>query len=217
MLDHGPLALGTLAALLQVAGYLAYKLGKSKPNVSTWAIWTVMAGLNAATFMQISSVAHALQYIAGTVATFLTFGSMLWERRFGWPNPLDVAVAAICAAGLVVWRLSGDATYANVVLLVAVLLSFVPTVRGVCHDSSREVPLPWVLWTSAYAVQVLNNAIHWNGNPVTVANPLVLFIAHGVLVPLSRRRRGGTKHTGPTATDPDTRAADTGSGTEPRR
>jgi len=191
-----PWILGTLAALLHGTGYVLYniqtKRGQSRPNIVSWSIWAFMAGLNAFSFAEISSLAHALQYMVGTFAATITFILSFWWGRFTWPSRKEIAVFFICVVAVFIWWSQKDAGLANLLGCTAFLISFQPTFMGVYRDPHKEKPLAWNVWSLAFAVNLTNNIVCWQGDAVSIINPALLLVCHWSIASLSRpgRKRG---------------------------
>lgn len=187
-----PWILGITAALLHGAGYVIYnvqaKKGDSKPNIVSWFIWALMAGLNATSFSGVTDIPHALQYMVGTFAAILTFVLALRWRRFDWPETIELVILVLCLASMAMWYGFKDASFANAIVLVPFLISFWPTWRGVRENPRNEKPLAWNMWSLAFAVNLTNNLVTWNGKWMSIINPLILLLCHWSIVYLSRTR-----------------------------
>lgn len=192
-MEQLPWILGILAALLHGVGYILYnmqsKKGTSKPNIVSWSIWAFMAGLNLLSFAEVTSFAHALQYVVGTLAAIVTFVLALLWGRFDWPSKREAAIFVICLISVGVWQSFDSASAANLIFLVALLVSFYPTFMGVYKDPTKEKATSWIVWTTAFAVNLLNNILSWNGDPVSVINPIILLVLHASIWILSRKVR----------------------------
>ena len=189
-----PWILGVLAALLHAAGYVTYNIQSKKkdstPNTVSWFIWALMAGLNLSSFAQITDIPHALQYVVGTIAAIVTFILALYWRRFAWPEPIEWFVLVFCLITMGLWGTFKDASIANAFVLFFPLLGSIwPTFDGVRRDPFKETSLAWWIWTAAFAVNLLNNALSWNDKWMSVVNPIVLLVCHGSIAWLSREAR----------------------------
>lgn len=188
-----PWILGVAAALLHAAGYIIYnvqtKKNDSTPNVVSWFIWALMAGLNASSFTGVTDVPHALQYMVDTFAAIATFLLALRWQRFDWPEPVEWFVLALCLVSMGLWYHYKDASIANATLLIPFFISFWPTLDWVRKDLYKEKSLAWWVWTAAFAVNLANNGLSWNGHWMSVVNPTILLVCHWSIAHLSRETR----------------------------
>ena len=193
-MENTQLTLGLLAAAIHVVAYFIYNLqarsGKSKPKASSWSIWTLLAGLNALTYNDATNDVYAtFQFFAGSVACFLTFLYLLVTHRFGWPGKKELKIFAICIAAIVVWQVFHSASWANLIVLLALVVSFKPTLDAVLADPDVETPLSWVLWTTAFAITIANKSIGWDGAIIGFIMPSIAMLVHGSVAVLSRKAR----------------------------
>lgn len=188
------IVLGIMAALLHGVAYVLYniqaKKGKSKPNIATWVIWAFLAILNAFFFHKMSGdFVTALQFFMGSVACTVTFFYVLITGKFSWPKSDEWAVLALGLVASLVWWIFKSATGANMVVVIAFLISFFPTFKGVWQDPFKEAPLPWLIWTVAFLITTSNVILRWNEQPLALVIPIVLFMTHGGIAILCTNKR----------------------------
>ena len=187
------IALGLTAALLHGVAFILYnvqtKLGKSSPNVASWSIWAFLATLNALSYREMTGdVVATLQFFTGSVGCILTFLYVLTIGKFSWLKPREWGLFALGILATLVWWKFRSATGANMIVLVAVIISFVPTFEGVWRDPFKETPRSWILWTLAFLVATTNVVLR-DGKPIALLTPVVLLIAHGGIAVLSTQKR----------------------------
>jgi SET domain len=157
--------LGGLAAIAQIAAYLVYlhlfRAGKIEPNGTSWLMFAYGTAL--LVFLEVRNGAAwfelALPVACGTmsvIVSVLCFRSNAVEPAdgveklaFGADLSLTIAYLAVALA------VSGQSKYAVAFLVAGNLTaftSFAPLVRSTWHSPSREQPLPWMMWTVAYAL-----------------------------------------------------------------
>lgn len=188
------LVLGILAAVLHGAAYVLYiiqtKQGQSKPNVVSWSIWAFLATLNAFLFREVSGdTVAALQFFTGSVAAILTFSFALVMGKFSWLKPIEWTMFVLGLAAAAVWWFLRSVNSAYLIVLVAFIISFIPTFMGVWRDPSKETPRSWIIWTAACVVTTTNVILLWNDEPFALLTPIVLIFAHGSIAVLSRKKR----------------------------
>lgn len=75
------------------------------------------------------------------------------------------------------------------VVVIAFLISFFPTFKGVWQDPFKEAPLPWLIWTVAFLITTSNVILRWNEQPLALVIPIVLFMTHGGIAILCTNKR----------------------------
>jgi len=153
------------AALLHATAYTLYALqvlaNDSVPNPATWSIWAVLAVVNAVTFSKgAKSFLKAAQFITGSVTATVVWLITLHVGKFAPIGTLEYWVIGVCAASPLVWWLLGKATYANILIGIILIVSFIPTVRRILDGTATEQPLPWFIWTLAFACTSINIYVH---------------------------------------------------------
>lgn len=183
--------LAIIAAVLHGTAYCIYVFqvygGDSVPNPASWTVWMILATLNALTFWKGSKSALATaQFFTGAVASAIVWAYSLVADRF---TPLDTMgwiVLLSCLIVIIIWKSTGKATYANIVIGIILIVSFVPTVLGVWKDPSVEEALPWGIWTLAFLATTINgfrrrreeHEVDWR---LMLFVPVTMLFAHGIV------------------------------------
>lgn len=189
------LVLGIVAAVLHGIAYYLYgrqtKLGSSKPNIVSWSIWAFLATINALTYRVMSGdLAATLQFFMGSVGCLLVFLFALTTGKFSWPKHWgDWAMFILGIVAMVVWLQFRNATGANMIILVALIISFIPTLDGVARDPFVEMPRSWVIWTVAYMITTTNVMLNPDWQFVSILTPASMVIGHGLIAALSTESR----------------------------
>lgn len=195
------MALGWLSFVLHLAafvvfGFKAHK-GESTPNMATWTIWVFATALNCTSYFVMSEDwVKALQPFAGALACLTIFLLALRQRRSGskrQPLPLsDIIMMVIGVIAVSVWYLKRDATYANLILQSAFVVSFIPTLRAIWREPEKESSLPWFMWGGSYALLIATVVCRWQDNPADLAYPINSFFWHALagFLALRRLRKG---------------------------
>ena len=169
-----------VASATHALGFLKYnaqaKAGDSKPNFVSWAIWALLASLNALSFMAITSVVVALQTFVGAAGCIGTFLYALVTGKFEWPAWKEWIILGISIVTIIVWKFYSPLG-ANLVLISALILSFWPSLQGVWVDPTKEKALPWILWGSAYGLTTLTTFLG-NGLSLKLTMPVIVTLAH---------------------------------------
>lgn len=185
--------LAVSAAVLHGVAYLLYNLRahrrQSQPNLVSWFIWSFCAFLNAVTFMEMNqSWLSALQFFTGSAASIVTFFFIYKRSERRWPAWHEWLAIGVALSAAYLWIQWHQSTQANLLLVFAVGVGFVPTIRGVWRDPCRETAFPWYLWTVAFLLTGVN-ALFFTDNPWALVMPVVGAIAHGTVGILAWDRR----------------------------
>ena len=194
--------LGLLAAALQVAGYLIYIrsfLRQSiRPNAASYfmfaygtAFVTFLAWENGATSRELALP------MACTSMSFIVAGICLRDNMTERVDRFEAGVFVsdlllTIAFGVLVLSGIDKAHFAVAFLLlgnVTTLTAFLPILRSTWRSPSRELPLPWMVWTSAYFVLFLATIVETGtAKPALLVYPLLNLGLHLAMVLLSIRR-----------------------------
>lgn len=191
---HGlTILLGVTAALLHGVAFTLYsiqtKMGQSSPNPASWALWAFLAVINALTFHGMTNALVTLQFFTGSVGCLATFLFALAIGKFSWPTTKEWRLFGLGVLGTLVWWIFKSATGANMIIFVALTISFIPTYEGVWRDPHKETPRSWVLWTLAFLVTTINVIVNWKGQPLNLVMPIGGAILHGTVAVLSTQNR----------------------------
>lgn len=189
------MALGWLSFGLHLAAFVVYGLrarkGQSKPNFATWSIWVLATGLNCASYFLMSDDwVKALQPLAGAAACFTIFVMALKNGQFELPGTAERVMLLISVTAVIIWFVYRDASYANMVLQSAFVVSFIPTLRQIWRKPQDESALPWFMWGGAYLLLILTVAVRWQGNALELVYPVNSFFWHTLAGVLALRRNG---------------------------
>lgn len=193
------LFLGILAALLHGIAYFLYavqtKLGASSPKSASWGLWVLLVAVNWATFgISVGNWSIALQFLSGSIACVSVFIYMLVIGKLSWPAAKDRKTIGLSILAIIVWVVFKNAAWANVVVFIALAISFIPMYEELWADPSKEMPRSWILWTMAFLVTATNVILNWGGKPLSLVMPIGGALLHGAVAVLSsesRKRRFG--------------------------
>jgi len=186
-----------LAAILHGVAYVMYMFlvydGDSVPNPATWTVSAFLASLNAITFAKGSKdLMAAAQFVVGSVGAIAVWCIALYAGTFAPLDSLSQTMLVLCFLVIVVWKVTGFATYGNVVIALTVVAAIIPTIKGVWDDPSSETVLPWALWTFAFLATICNvvrrkeeeHEVDWR---LMLITPVTLLFAHAAVAGLAAR------------------------------
>ena len=187
------IVLGIIAALLHGAAYLLYaiqtKVGRSSPKSASWGLWEFLVVINWLTFgVAFGNWIIALQFLSGSVACTIVFFYMLAIKKFDWPTKKHWSLIGLGLIAILVWWMFRNAAWANVIIFVALTISFIPMYESLYDDPTQERPLPWVIWTLAFLTTTVNVIVNWKHQPLGLVMPIGGAILHGAVAYLSCQR-----------------------------
>lgn len=191
-----------IAAVLQVIGYLLYIRGflrKSiRPNAASYLMFAY--GTSLVAFLAWESGATWQELVLPVVCAMMSIIVAMLCFRKGATDSIDRFEAIIFSADVVLTvayvtlvltqiHTIGHAVLFLVLGNITTFTSFLPIVRSTWRSPQREQPLPWLVWTTAYATLTVSTLIS-NGltNPVLLFYPLINVMLHGSIAALASRK-----------------------------
>ncbi len=155
--------LGVLAGILQIAGYWIYGRASLasdiKPNAASWAAWSFGSLINLISYASLTqgdwkkdALPAACSFCCLTMTVVLLLKGHMHKPREPWEWCAFVIDAV---ASLVFLATLGQPVFANTLVQVGTVASFVPVVRDTLSSPENEKPAPWVVWSLAYATLLL--------------------------------------------------------------
>ncbi len=178
--------IGYLAGIAHAIGYLWYakKVFKdtTEPNFASWFLWAVLTGFNFKTYFTISE--DYIKSIVSLISAIGCIGIFIGALLYGKLSRLDkwdsiALVIGIIALGI--WKYSGSAIYTNAILQTAIMVSFIPTIRGVRNHPEKEYIHPWAVWCVAYSLNILIVLILWKEQYTELLYPVNGLLLHGTV------------------------------------
>lgn len=180
------------AATLHAVGYGLYNKqtfqGKTKPNPVSLFIWLFLAALNALTFSAMNDPVAALQMFVGTIGMTITFFYALIAGKLRWPKEGEWVMLVMCLLSILVWKRT-DATLANMVIVVGVVLSFVPYIQDLWADPRLDKSQAWWFFTTAWGITSVSTYFFNGGFTLSMVMPLTMTAAHLAVALLSLEDR----------------------------
>lgn len=187
-----PLAsmLAIIAASMHVAAVYFYNRNMTKggtlPNPATWTLWTVLSTLNCVTYLIMTEdVIKSALPLVSTVVTLVIFINAIRFGKFKRLDKLEKTALVLGLVGAAVWLVYGSAVAGNMLLQIPIIISFVPTYRGVLKDATVEEVLPWYLWSGAYVFSITSIVLLWvyepkpMDSPLQLVYPILCLVLHG--------------------------------------
>ena len=188
---------GLIAGLMHaVAFYIYYKQtlkNISNPNAATWILWFVISLLNCLTYFDMSE-SMALTFLPAISTASCMVTALIFFRK-GSLSKLDFWDNIALVLGLMaalVWFKYQSAEYSNLIVQPSIIISFIPTYRGVIKKNTEKNSLPWIIWSTAYIVQILLVFLTWDGNSLRLCYPINCLLLHLVvgMIAMSKNPKG---------------------------
>jgi hypothetical protein len=187
------LVISVLASFFQIFGYLVYirKItdGVIRPNAASWSIWTFGAVLESYSYIVVTGdwVKNLLP-VTCTVLAIVLFIFCLSRGHFFRPTKLEFGIVVMDCIAILVWWYFSSALYANLLLIVTAIVSFLPIMHNTFVDPESENATPWFLWTVAYGLLGLVVLIRWE-KWEDLIYPLAFFLLHLIVGIMSVDRK----------------------------
>lgn len=192
-------ALFCLSIACGVAAYIIYLRNTTRamliPNRWSWLIWTITTVMEVVTFQGVSGNFITTAVFGFSVVACLAVTLAIWTKG-RWSAPTLTEVLCLLASAVSLWLIVSvkDAWLAHLIMLAAVPIAFVPTVRSALRNPYSEDTSAWVLWTISdlLALAYVFERMHsWQELPY----PAIEALSHGLVwvVVSFRLRRGSSR------------------------
>ncbi len=174
--------LALLSGVGTTLAYLDYNRsvfkGETKPNGATWAIWSTIALISTSSYFAASGdIWKSIIPFANILLCIGTFVLALTNGKFKKLDLTDWCALTIGIVAIVVWKLT-TATYANLIVQVAVIIGFIPTWRNVWRTPSCEKSRPWWIWSLSYVIASVVVVLRWKHQWIDIVYPALCIFLH---------------------------------------
>ena len=130
--------------------------GEIRPNAVTFLIRSIVAIMNMITYflMTDKEIFKSLIMVMSTVSLSSIFITCLVKNGIGNMSPFDKACGILSIVAIIIWKTS-DHTVANITIQLIIVLASIPTMLGVVSGRNKEIPLPWMMATAAYVLNII--------------------------------------------------------------
>jgi len=179
--------LGIAAGVVHVIAYLDYNLdvikGKRKPNGPTWAIWSSLALVSASSYFAITGdLAKSILSLTNVGLCIATFLIAFLLKRFGRPSKSDYIALLLGFSAVAIWYYFQSAIYANLIVQLAMIIGFIPTLQLVLREPRAERARPWLIWVFGYLLLTTTIILRWRGQWYDLVYPINCIIFHSAVV-----------------------------------
>ncbi|MCX6717525.1 MAG: hypothetical protein NTU76_02525 [Candidatus Taylorbacteria bacterium] len=100
----------------------------------------------------------------------------------------DILIFSADIVATIVWLVAKSALIGNMACQIGTVFSFIPIIRETMKNPKSERRTPWILWSTAYGLDVVLVITRWNqwGDVVYPATLLILDVLMAIIA--NRRR-----------------------------
>lgn len=174
--------LGILSVLIAFTGYIPYYkdvlTGKTKPHTFSWLVWFLTSAVSFAG--QVSDNAGPGAWVMGIIA-LSSFGVFVLSLKMGEKNIvlIDYICLGISLIAIISWILTKTPLYAIILVTIADVFGFLPTIRKSFRKPYEESLLVYVTSILQFVISLF--ALE-NVSIITALNPFVLAFVNVVFV-----------------------------------
>ena len=185
--------IGMLSGVLVVISVIPYALrtyqGKTKPNITSWSLWTLIGAALLLTYRSSGASDNVWPAIFGFTNPLLVTGISLWRNGAREKlTKVDWVCLVVSITSLLLWYLTRNqkemAQFALYLAILADSAAAIPTIVYAWSQPKDERPVPWLLFSIGYGVAIFAITEHTFANYVL---PLYMFLGTFIIsVPLIR-------------------------------
>ena len=186
--------IGILIGVTHLFGYWTYYrtstlYKETSPNTVSWSIWAFGSIINLLTYSSMSN--DWVKDILPAVCSFcciVVFVGYLRQGKFQKLGRTEILIFSLDIVATIVWLVADSALIGNIACQLGTALSFYPIIRETLKDPKKERPLAWIIWSTAYGLDIVLVIMRWTqwGDVVYPATCLVL---HVLMAIISTKRR----------------------------
>lgn len=183
-------ALALVAGFFSVVAYITYSwntlTGATHPNISSWTVWAFLTVLNFTSYKKVTgdwvkSLLPTINSGLCILTTIFAFGT----GSFLSLSVIDWVCLMIGVAGGILWFIYKSATFAQILVQIAIVIGFIPTIAGVFGRPSSEPWVVWLMWTTSFTIQYFVVKSTWKGKYMEFLYPINMVLSHGVVFVLT--------------------------------
>jgi len=151
--------LSVVAAIIMLLSTIPYIVdivkGKTKPNIVTWFVWSVLIGIGAAALFAENQVPAALLLLGDGIATFavVLFGLKHGKAKL---DAFDAGCFIGAIVGLILWLIFDSPMIAVVATIVIDLIGTMPTIRHSWFHPEEETVITFALGVIATTLTLIS-------------------------------------------------------------
>ena len=148
-----------VACVIAIAAYVIYYLDIRKqsiiPSRFSWIIWSLSASLETLTYGYVSDdKLKSVFFVTSALCCLLITGKIWRSSDRKVPNRAETSLT-FCTGAVAVWLLLKSPFLAHMLLLVAIPIVFLPTIKSTLADAKNENSRAWVLWAASDLLMII--------------------------------------------------------------
>jgi hypothetical protein len=186
-------ALGVLIGVIHLLGYWIYYKGSHskenpiRPEPMSWLIWAFGSFVNLASYSLLSGdmVKDILPLVCSLACVYIFVDQWIQRgKKLEKMTKEGISMFSLDAGSMFIGFITRSALVANICCQIGTVASFIPMLRATAKDPTREKPLPWIIWSIAYGLDVILVISRWEkwGDVVYPATCLVLHVLMVVII-----------------------------------
>ncbi len=175
-----------MASLLSLVAYIAYSwtiiTGGTHPNVSSWIVWSFLSLLNFLSYKKLTGGwIKSILPSANSVMTIVIMVAGIKTGSLSILGDTDVICLGIGIIAGLVWWIKKSASFAQILLQIAIVVGFIPTIRNAYIFPGTELWVSWFLWTLSFVLQLLIVKRTSSGKFIEFLYPVNMIVWHGIV------------------------------------
>ncbi|MFA7285969.1 MAG: hypothetical protein WC011_03980 [Candidatus Paceibacterota bacterium] len=163
--------------------------GDSEPKSVSWSLWSLLSVINCVTFsFMTDSLLLSLVFIIDSILCIFILFYGVHLKKFPFFNSKDWLFFSIGFVSIIMGFITKNVILANIIICIAYIFSFVPTIKGVWFKRDSENPLSWWMCSIAYLLLIISVFLK-NSNTTDFFAPVILFILHLVIALLAKKKQ----------------------------
>ncbi len=182
-----------IAGTLSLVAFLTYSQktfqGQTHPNITSWCVWSFITILNFTSYKKVTGGwIKSLLPTANAIMTIVVLGIALWKGSFGhlgWINAICLVFGIVAG---IVWIVEDSPATAQVLLQIAIVIGFIPTITAVYISPGSEPWQEWLLWIFSFIAQFVAVRSTWEKKTyIEFLYPVNMIICHAIVFLLTVR------------------------------
>jgi len=191
------IALGVLIGVTHLLGYWIYYKGSHskenpiQPEPMSWLIWAFGSFVNLISYgLLAGDLVKDILPLVCSLACVMIFVDQWFQRgkKIEKMTKEGLSMFSLDTGSMLIGFLTRSALVTNICCQIGTIASFIPILRATAKDPTKEKPLPWIVWSIAYGLDVILVICRWEkwGD---VVYPIVEFILCFIIAVISNRKR----------------------------
>ncbi len=181
--------LTTLGVIITIGAALPYirdiRRGTTKPSVTTWLIWSLLAGTGSV-IQLIGGGSYGSLVLATTAFMNVVILMFTLSKPRSKVSRFDLTLLGLAILTLVAWRITQNPTVSVILITLIMIMGYIPTYRKSLHAPQHET-VSLFFWSAVKQIVGITALSAYN--LLTLLFPVVLVFANTGLVLVIKRRR----------------------------